>query len=174
MRITNKIIQNNSLTNMNANKLMEDRYNNQMSTGKKILRPSEDPVLAIRSLRLRTTFSEVIQYRDRNAEDADSWMTVTEDAIKTVSDIIEDMLEECNTGAVKYKQSSDRKTILDNLKQLKDEIYGTGDADYAGRGVRGYKRGSGYPGDSASGLWNFAGGGLVSGLTDRKCVIMVL
>ena len=135
MRITNKIIQNNSLTNMNANKLMEDRYNNQMSTGKKILRPSEDPVLAIRSLRLRTTFSEVIQYRDRNAEDADSWMTVTEDAIKTVSDIIEDMLEECNTGAVKYKQSSDRKTILDNLKQLKDEIYGTGDADYAGRGL---------------------------------------
>ncbi len=135
MRITNKIIQNNSLSNLNTNKLMEDKYNNQMSTGKKILRPSEDPVIAIRSLRLRTTLSEITQYRDKNAEDAESWLSVTEDAIKTVNDIIEDMLEECNTGSVKFKQSADRKTILDNLKQLRDEIYATGDADYAGRGL---------------------------------------
>ena len=87
MRITSKIIQNNALSNINNNKLMENKYQNQMSTGKKILRPSEDPVVAIRSLRLRTTLSEVTQYRDKNAEDADSWLTLTEDAINTVNGV---------------------------------------------------------------------------------------
>ena len=38
MRITSKIIQNNALSNINNNKLMENKYQNQMSTGKKILR----------------------------------------------------------------------------------------------------------------------------------------
>ena len=142
MRITSKIIQNNALSNINNNKLMENKYQNQMSTGKKILRPSEDPVVAIRSLRLRTTLSEVTQYRDKNAEDADSWLTLTEDAINTVNDVLTDMLAECNTGAVKFKQSADRKTILDHLKQLKDEIYATGDADFANRGLfTGYRTG---------------------------------
>ena len=51
MRITNKIIQNNSLSNLNMNKILEDKYNTQMATGKKITRPSEDPVIAIRALR---------------------------------------------------------------------------------------------------------------------------
>ena len=135
MRITNKIIQNNSLSNINTNKLLEDKYNTQMSTGKKIIRPSDDPVIAIRSLRLRTTYSEITQYRDKNTEDADSWLTVTEDAIDTVIDVVTSMIEEFNTGANKYKQSADRKTILDNLRELRDEIYATGDADYAGRGL---------------------------------------
>ena len=35
MRITNKIMQNNSLYNINNNKITEDQLNTMMSTGKK-------------------------------------------------------------------------------------------------------------------------------------------
>ena len=59
MRVTNKIIQNNSITNINNNKVMEDKLNTQLATGKKINRPSDDPVVAIRSLRLRTSLTEI-------------------------------------------------------------------------------------------------------------------
>lgn len=62
MRITNKIIQNNAITNINGNKVLEDNLNTQLSTGKKITRPSDDPVIAIRALRLRTNLSEVQQF----------------------------------------------------------------------------------------------------------------
>ena len=62
MRVTNKIIQNNSITNINNNKVMEDQLNTQLATGKKINRPSDDPVVAIRSLRLRTSLTEIEQY----------------------------------------------------------------------------------------------------------------
>ena len=61
MRITNKIMQNNSLYNINNNKVSEDQLNTMMSTGKKITRPSDDPVIAIRALRLRSNVTQLSQ-----------------------------------------------------------------------------------------------------------------
>ena len=62
MRITNKIMQNNSLYNINNNKLTEDQLNNMLATGKKITRPSDDPIIAIRALRLRSNVTQLSQY----------------------------------------------------------------------------------------------------------------
>lgn len=135
MRITNKIMQNNSLSNINTNKILQDKLETQMASGKKINRPSDDPVIAIRALRLRTTLTEVTQYCDKNVEDADSWLKVTEDAIETVVDILEDMYEQCNSGSNKDLTTSNRQIILENIEALRDELYATGDADYAGRGL---------------------------------------
>ena len=87
MRITNKIISNNSVTNINRNKVLEDKINTQLSTGSKINRPSDDPVVAIRALRLRTNLSQVNQYYKKNVPDAESWLDITESAITTVVDI---------------------------------------------------------------------------------------
>ena len=67
MRITNKIMQNNSLYNINQNKLLEDKLTNQMTNQSKIARPSDDPVVAIRALRLRSNVTTVTQYHDKNA-----------------------------------------------------------------------------------------------------------
>lgn len=135
MRITNKIMQNNSLSNINTNKVLQDKLNTQMASGKKINRPSDDPVIAIRALRLRTTLTEVTQYCDKNVEDADSWLKVTEDAINTVITILEDMYEQCNSGSNKDLTTTNRQIILENVEALRDELYATGDADYAGRGL---------------------------------------
>ena len=62
MRITNSIMQNNTLYNINNNKVAEDKLSSQMSTGKKVSKPSDDPVVAIRALRLHTNVTEVKQY----------------------------------------------------------------------------------------------------------------
>ncbi len=51
MRITSKMMQNTSLRNLNINKALQEKLMNQSSTGKKITRPSDDPVIAIRSLK---------------------------------------------------------------------------------------------------------------------------
>ena len=53
MRMTNKIMRSNSLYNINQNKILEDKLNTQLATGSKVNRPSDDPVVAIRALRLR-------------------------------------------------------------------------------------------------------------------------
>ena len=62
MRITNNIILHNTTGNINGNKVNVNNLNNQMTSQKKIQRPSENPVIAVRSLRLRTTLSEIDQY----------------------------------------------------------------------------------------------------------------
>lgn len=135
MRVTNKIIQNNSVNNININKTYQDKLNNQMATEKKIVRPSDDPVVAIRALRLRTNVSQVTQYYSKNIPDAESWLDVTEAALKTVSSVITDMIEQCTKGSSEKLTSTDRQTILDALNALRDEVYSTGNADYAGRSV---------------------------------------
>lgn len=135
MRITNKIMQRNNLSNINTNKINEDRLSTQMSTEKKINRPSDDPVVAIRALRLRSSVTEVTQYYSRNIPDAESWLSVTEDALINLTEVLTKMISNCTKGANGPLTTDDRKIILEQLQALADEIYSTADADYAGRYV---------------------------------------
>ncbi len=135
MRITNKIIQRNNLSNINTNKIYQDTLSTQMSTQKKISKPSDDPVVAIRALRLRSNVTEITQYYSKNIPDAESWLSVTEDSLKNLSQIMTSMIEQCTKGANGDLTSSDRQIILEELQALGEEVYTTGDADYAGRYV---------------------------------------
>ncbi len=140
MRITNNIIVKNSKYNMNANKVNVDTYNTQMSTQKKIARASEDPVVAIRSLRLADTLSEVNQYYEKNIPDAESWMDVTETSLSNMKELVTDMYRQCVKGASDTLTADDRKAVITNLQALADQFYAEGNTDYAGRTVfTGYK-----------------------------------
>ncbi len=135
MRITNKIMQRNNLSNINTNKIYQDTLSTQMSTQKKINRPSDDPVVAIRALRLRSSVTEITQYYSKNIPDAESWLSVTEDSLKNLTAIVTNMISQATKGSNGDLTSSDREIILEQLKALRDEVYATGDADYAGRYV---------------------------------------
>ena len=135
MRITTKVIQNNSLSNINTNKLLQDKLSQQMSTEKKVNRPSDDPIVAIRALRLRTNVNQVSQYYEKNVPDAESWLEVTESALSSMSEVVTDMIAQCTKGSNEDLTTSDRESILTALKALRDEVYSTGNADYAGRYV---------------------------------------
>ena len=135
MRITNKIVHNNSLYNINLNKTNEDTLNTMTSTGKKITRPSDDPVVAIRALRLRSNVSQLSQYYDKNSKDAESWLQVTEDALSTVSSVLTDSVKQAVKGSNKYLELDDLTTIVTQMDSLSDEYYSTGNVDYAGRYV---------------------------------------
>lgn len=135
MRITNKIMQNNTLYNINNNKILQDKLNTQMTTRKKIIKPSDDPVIAIRALRLRSNLNQVSQYNERNIPDAEHWIELTESAVSTTVDLVGDMIEQFQKGSKSSYKTSDREILLQSLKQLREEVYATGDADYAGRTI---------------------------------------
>ena len=135
MRITNNIILHNTTGNINGNKVNVNNLNNQMTSQKKIQRPSENPVIAVRSLRLRTTLSEIDQYYENNIPDAESWMKVTETALANMKTILTDIRTQCTYGASDQITADDRKTILTQLEKLRDQVYAEGNADYAGRTV---------------------------------------
>ena len=135
MRITNKIMRNNSLYNINQNKILEDKLSNQMTNQSKITRPSDDPVVAIRALRLRTNVTSVTQYYDKNAPDADSWITVTGDALDQVGDVLTDLYKQAADASKKSLKSEDLEIILTQMEALTKEFYASGNVDYAGRYV---------------------------------------
>ncbi len=133
MRMTNKIMRNNSIYNINQNKILQDQLTNQMTSQSKIVRPSDDPVVAIRALRLRSNVTTVTQYNDKNAEDAKQWLTLTEDALTTVNEVLDKLLEQAETGANKYQTSDTLKIIMEQMESLTNEFYASGNVDYAGR-----------------------------------------
>lgn len=135
MRITNNMMLNTTSSNINGNKLNVNNLNNQMSSQKKIQRPSEDPVIAIRALRLRSTLSQINQYYEKNIPDAQTWLEVTETAFKNMNKILTDVRTQCVTGTNSYLTADDRSTILKNLTALKSQLYSEGNSDNAGRTV---------------------------------------
>lgn len=140
MRITNKMMTNNALYNINNNKNLMDKLEEQYSTGKKISKPSDDPVVAVRALKFRTNLTELNQYYDKNIPDALQWMEVTEGALSTMNGLLTEMNTCCNQGANDYPTAEDRNSIVQNLVQLRNQLYQEGNVNYAGRYVfSGYK-----------------------------------
>lgn len=140
MRITNKMMTNNMMNNINKNKFSMSALEQQYSTGKKIQRPSEDPIIAVRALKLRTNLTELNQYYDKNIPDAKSWMDVTESSLDNVNKLLTKINSYCVQGSTDTLTAEDRAAVIADLQQLKEQVYQEGNANYAGRYVfTGYK-----------------------------------
>lgn len=140
MRVTNRMMTTNALNNISRNKRNMSTKANQYETGQKIQRPSEDPVVAVRSLKYRTQLTELTQYVDKNIPDAFAWMKVTESAMRNINEILTKMNGYCNEGANGTLEAYDRNSIIETLEQYKEHIADMNNSDYAGRYVfTGYK-----------------------------------
>ena len=140
MRITNKMMTNNMLHNINTNKTNMTNLENKYASGMAIQKPSDDPIVAVRALKLRTNLSELNQYYEKNIPDAMSWMDVTESALRTTSELITQIHTYCDQGANDPLAVSERDSLAKNLVALKEQIYSEGNSNYAGRFVfTGYK-----------------------------------
>lgn len=134
MRVTNSMISNSARQHISAakNKLLtaEEQY----TTQKKIQRPSDDPTIASRSLKFRTTVAQLTQYVTKNVEDALDWMDTTEGAMKNVSSLLTDMKGVLNEGANGPLEADQRFSVLAQVRQAANAIFeNEANSDYAGR-----------------------------------------
>lgn len=139
MRITNNMLINNMLSNMNTNLTRLNLYQNQLATGKKISLPSDDPIVASRALKLRTDVAEIEQYR-RNVDDATSWMEITETTLDQMGDIMKRVKELAVEGSNGTHTPDDMDKINQEIKQLKTQMIHLANTTYSGRYIfSGYK-----------------------------------
>lgn len=134
MRVTNSMMISNMMINMNRSLQSMSKYQNQMATGKKIQRASDDPIIAARALKLRTNVSEIEQFQ-RNVDDGLNWMEVTEGAMQNIGDTLQRVRELTVQASNDTATADDRKKIEAEVKQLKDLIVGEMNTSYAGRYV---------------------------------------
>lgn len=133
MRVTNSMMRNNSMLHMQKNKGVYNDYLMQYNTQKKIQRPSDDPIVAVRALKYRTTLVEIDQYLS-NIKDATSWMKATETAMTNVQARLKEMQDYCTQAATGTVNADDRKDIVTQLNQYAQYIYEqNANSDYAGR-----------------------------------------
>ncbi len=135
MRITNNMMRNNAMLHIQKNKAAYHKYFEQYASEKKIQNPSDNPTIAVRALRFRTTMIEIEQYLS-NCDDAENWMDATEEPIDKVNKILDGMLEYVTHAANDPNNADDRETIAKQLRQNADAIYQEhANRDYAGRYV---------------------------------------
>lgn len=134
MRVTNSMISNSSRSHIANAKYELMKRENQYTTQKKILRPSDDPTIAIRSLQLRTTYSQIEQYADKNVKDAIEWMDTTDSALQQIDNILTLMKPELSKGYNDYLGLDERHSVLSVLKEYSKSIFtDQANADYSGR-----------------------------------------
>lgn len=139
MRVTNGMMQNNSISALYTNMGRMDKLFYQMNTLKKIQRPSDDPIVAGRSMKLRLNVMEAEQHAS-NVDEATAWMSVTEAALKNTTEIIKSIREKANYAANGTHTAEDRQKITDEITQLYEQLKQEANVTYAGRYVfSGYK-----------------------------------
>lgn len=87
MRITNNMLTSQFLYNINQAMTRMDQLQEQITNGKSINNPSDDPVRAVRSLKFHTGLDVNTQYT-QNAQDAVSWMTTSDGAMTGAASVL--------------------------------------------------------------------------------------
>ena len=139
MRITNNMLVDNMLYNLNENLNRFEEINTQVTTGKKFQVPSDDPIGVSKSLKFHTDLAKVDQYK-RNAEDAYYWMKETETALMEIGEILHRAKDLAIDAANGTKADEDLLKIKEEIDQLKEHLIEFGNTTFAGRSVfTGYK-----------------------------------
>lgn len=133
MRITNTMITNNTMRNVNKSKTNLYTTEQQMATQKKINRPSDDPIIAIRALSLRSSISEIDQYLNKNVPDVASWYALSETSLDNMNGILSSLNTYCVQGSTDTFTVDNREAIIQSIEQLKAALYAEGNADISGR-----------------------------------------
>lgn len=139
MRVTNSMMINNLMRNLNKNLGRMDHLQQKMASGKQFIRPSDDPIGVSRSLRLNTEVATMEQYR-RNTDDTQSWLDTTEIALNNIASILHRANELTVQAASETNSIDERNAIASEIKELRNQLVQIGNASYAGSYIfSGYK-----------------------------------
>ncbi len=131
MRVTQSMLASNSLRNLSKSYSNMGKYQDQLATGKKISRPSDDPVVAIKGMFYRTNLTEVEQYK-RNLNEAYTWMENSEAGIEQATQVIQRIRELTVQANSSTNSPDDLKAIGVEIAQLKEDLIGVANTQVAG------------------------------------------
>lgn len=108
------------------------KYQDQLSTGKKISRPSDDPVVAMKGMTYRTSLNQVEQYR-RNLSEAYNWMDAADSSLDKATSVLQrvrDLTVQASNGTYEEGQQG---MIQKEITQLKEHLASIGNTQVAGK-----------------------------------------
>lgn len=111
------MLSNNLLRNLNRSYSEMDKYFNQLNTGKKFNRPSDDPVAAMRGIGFRSELHQIEQF-ERNTSEVHNWFDNTDAALEQVNS----GLQRIRYLAVQASNGTYGETELESIAAEVDQI----------------------------------------------------
>lgn len=132
MRVTPKMLSDQMLSNLNKNLSRLQKVQWQMNTGKKIAKPSDDPVGINYSLRYRSDLSANEQYQ-RNLDSAMSWLENADSALNQIVQVVDRIRYLTVQGANGTNSEQSLKAIADEMHQLREQLFEIANTQFNGK-----------------------------------------
>lgn len=132
MRITHGMLSDTSLRNMRNNLNKLESLHNEISTGKRISRPSDDPAGVARTLTYNTDIDSGESYL-RTIDSATTWMNATDDALAEGGDLLQRARELAVEGANGALTQGDMANIGAEIDHILRQMVVTGNASLRGQ-----------------------------------------
>lgn len=132
MRLTNNMVIRNFVRNVSVTAGNVNKYQTQIQTGKSFQYASDAPISAAKSIRYKSKIAQLEQ-NEKNIEDANELMKVTESALNSYDDILQRISELAVDAANGTRGDEERDAIATEINQLKSEIVSIANTKYNGR-----------------------------------------
>lgn len=140
MRITNKMLSNNFLADMTTNLRNLKTLQQQMTSGKEISKPSDNPFKVARAMQLHTDIDTNKQYNE-DIKDTINWLDTTDTALDQVGDVVhrirELLISSGNAGYSQNERNANKDEINEKIGELGQILNTTFDGKYIFGGTRG-------------------------------------
>ncbi|MCZ8523311.1 MULTISPECIES: flagellar hook-associated protein FlgL [Paenibacillus] len=134
MRVTQGMLNNQLLRNINTNLNRINTHQNELSTGRKINKPSDDPVGMTFALRYRSELSANDQY-ESNVTTAVSWLEYTDTTLDQANTVIQRARELAVEGANGTNPQQALNAIKTEIDQLYQQMVTIGNSEFNGKHV---------------------------------------
>lgn len=134
MRVTTLMTSRATLRDLNDGLSRLTRLQDEVSSGKQITRPSDDPYGTSRALSLRGELGGLDQYQ-RNVDDGTGWLNTSDTALGQMSDVLARVRELLVNGGNDTAGPSARSAMADEIDQLAESVKQEADVQYGGRYV---------------------------------------
>ncbi|HWJ77424.1 MAG TPA: flagellar hook-associated protein FlgL [Niallia sp.] len=132
MRVTQSMVSANSLRNISNSYNKLATLNNQVASGKKITKPSEDPVVAMKGMYYRSNLNQVEQYK-RNLSELHLWMDNSEAGIEQATSGLDRVRELLLQGKNDTNSIDERAAISKEIAQIKEDIVNVANTQVNGK-----------------------------------------
>ncbi|MFJ7950801.1 flagellar hook-associated protein FlgL [Lysinibacillus sp. NPDC096418] len=131
MRVTQSMLSGNMLRNLNNSYGRMSDLQNQLASGTKINRPSDDPVIAVKGMGYRRDLGRVEQYT-RNMNTVNTWLDTSNESLDQVSSALTRVKELIIQAANDTNTADERKKINTEIEQIKQQLQDIGNTQVAG------------------------------------------
>jgi flagellar hook-associated protein 3 FlgL len=132
MRVSNRNIYENINRRLSRIAGEMKRVNEQVTTGKRINRPSDDPIGITHAMTLKKALSQVGQY-GRNIQFGQSWMTQTESSLQSIQTMIVRAKEIANQMSTGTYSDSQRQSAANEVENILGNLVQVGNTQLNGR-----------------------------------------